>query len=167
MRLLDILKFIPSPTEGSHDRCSTSHFNKANVPVFTNFPVYPLGYPTSKRKAEKWYQNGKERKATFQHLALSRRTIESKAKEASSTPSGFNFTLGCTLLKQSALSSASYLRAHTNKNSPSCPFKDTKSTWINIKRFYSHAEQDTKLQNMGKRQTFRSHLSFYSTLSRF
>lgn len=155
------------PQRAHIDRCSTSHFNKTNVPVFSNFYIYPLGYSTSKRKAENWYQNGKGRKGVFQHLALSRRTIESKAKKASSTPSGFNFTLGCTLLKQSALSSASCLRAHSNKNSPSHPFKNTKSTWIHMKRFYSLAEQDTRVHNMVKRLTFRSHLSFYSTLSRY
>lgn len=155
------------PQRDHIDRCSTSHFDKANVPVFKNFYIYPLGYPTSKRKAENRYQNGKGRKSVFQHLALSRRTIESNAKNVSSTPSGFSFTLGCTLLKQPALSSASCLRTHKNKNSPSCPFKDTKLTWIHMKRFYSPAEQDTRVHNTAKRQTFRSRLSFYSTLSRF
>lgn len=156
------------PPQRDHtNKCSTSHSNKANVPIFNNFPIYPLGYPTSKRKAENLYQNGKEVKTAFHNLALSRRTTESKAKKASSTPSGLNFTLGCTLLKQSAVSSASCLRAHSNKSSPSRPFKDTKSTWINMKRFYSRAEQDTGVHNMVKWQTFRSHLSFYSILSRF
>lgn len=59
------------------------------MPIFNNFPIHSLGYSTSKRKAENWYQNGKERKSAFQDLALSRRTMENKAKKASSTPPGF------------------------------------------------------------------------------
>lgn len=59
VRLLYVLKSVSPPTEGSHDRCSTSPFNKANVPIFNSFLIYPLGYPASKRKAENFLNGTK------------------------------------------------------------------------------------------------------------
>lgn len=59
------------------------------MPTFNNFPIHSEGTQQVKGRLKTANKSVKERKSAFQYLVLSRRAMESKAKNLSSIPSGF------------------------------------------------------------------------------